>query len=84
VLLYNDGDKASVDNGNDGKSILDKGSNCVLLMMAEIDYALMIVVMDCTLIFGDKDQYSRDRQLTGGLRKQLKLNWLGEHGHMIC
>ena len=52
VLLYDDGDKVSFDDGSDG-STLDKGSDCIPLDDSRIDCLLMMVVMECTLIFGD-------------------------------
>jgi len=61
VLLY--GDKESLDNSSDGESTPFIWAVTVCpLMMAEMDYPLMVGVMDCTVIFGDK----HDRQLTDG------------------
>jgi len=48
------------------------------LMMAEMDYPLMVAAMDCIVIFGDK----RDRQLTDGLGKSVEAEL--DQSRLIC
>ena len=94
VHLYDDGDNVSLDDGSD-RSTLDRCSDCVPLDDYRNHLPLDDGVMECTLIFGDKDHsaYMADNLLM--IRKSAKLNFISskwtylwamgdQHGNMIC